>query len=863
MDFLREAVTKSHRFMELRDLLLLLARVACLLAFGCALARPYWNHVAATAQNPNQPVHAVMLVDNSLSMGYQTGDGILLDKAKAAAKQKIEELPSESIVTVLPTCGALGVSGAGMSFEAHARKEDALEALGTIAVVDRPARSGPVIDLAHEACRRITNMSAKRIFLFTDQQVQDWSSDAESDHLKQLPCPMQVVQVKPEENSGEIENVWVSDVQLRDGVANALRPASITATINYQGSTARHDVPVVLKVDGVTASVEKIELQPGQSREVTFPDYRISPSSKTSAGTASNPSLSVEVSIPASGVPFDRLPADNTRSIVVPIVGALPVVFVDPIANHEDVRRKIRGDTWWLRRWLVPSLVGSRQKAVGSNAAGGDGASLPTSYSLPPTNSGLVEPRLMTIDQMKRANLADARLVVIAGVAQPTPDEVTLLMEYVEQGGNVLLAAGGRFDPAAWTDVAWKDGLGILPTPLAAAAVGFPRDDRSASAAAVPPVALKFSSLAHEYFHPDGVSDEDLRAMLGPPTLFFKTVVALCDDGVKDRAVKAALGYFTAQRDKLAEIDRKVAELQKKDNVSASGSNNSANDSGFAQLKREREAIEPDWLVWRRDQIQVDANQDDNLEQKPAELAEKARPAVLASYTNDKPMLLRRRWGRGQVLFLTTSLSRDWTTLHDLPQSAWLIDRIARSLLAETVPSKNFSSEQGLVLPIAATNRNAQISLIAPDGTRQSLSVDSLGGDRFGVSLGNWTKRGIYHVVAVKQSGDSPTAKPLAASQITPDVLWDIPLAVNGPASESKLVPDHAADASNGAGHSFVDATGQAFSSTSGGTGEWTWWGIEAWKWLGGLVLFLLLAELLLAARVTPRGAPAAQVLSI
>lgn len=36
MDFLREAVTRSRRILELRDLLLLLLRVLCLLAFGAA-----------------------------------------------------------------------------------------------------------------------------------------------------------------------------------------------------------------------------------------------------------------------------------------------------------------------------------------------------------------------------------------------------------------------------------------------------------------------------------------------------------------------------------------------------------------------------------------------------------------------------------------------------------------------------------------------------------------------------------------------------------------------------------------------------------------------------------------------------------
>ena len=51
--------------------------------FGAALARPYLHASAAAIGRPDQPVHAVLLVDNSLSMGYQKLDGTLLDEAKA------------------------------------------------------------------------------------------------------------------------------------------------------------------------------------------------------------------------------------------------------------------------------------------------------------------------------------------------------------------------------------------------------------------------------------------------------------------------------------------------------------------------------------------------------------------------------------------------------------------------------------------------------------------------------------------------------------------------------------------------------------------------------------------------------------
>ena len=458
MDFLREAVTRSRRMMELRDLLLLPLRVLCLLAFGMALARPYWNRFSQAVIDPNQPVHAVLLVDNSLSMSYLKPDGILLDDAKVKAREFVESLPSGSVISVIPTCGPVS----GVNFEAYGRREDAVEALAAIKPVDCAARSGEVLDRALEACRRAMNMANRRILLVTDQQVSNWSADAEREHLKQLPCPMEIVQVVAD----QIENVWVNDVQLRDGVANAECPAVFTATIGYQGGEPRKGIPVVLKVDGRQVASQTIDLLPGQKREVVFPEYEF----PRSSGSDQTRYATVEVSIAKDKIPFDRLPDDNSRVIVVPVAESLPVVFVDSLGSHEDTKKKIYGDTYWLRRWLAPQ----------SGQAGQD--------------RPLVQVRHVTIDQLSRKLLADARLVVIGGVARPSPEQVTLLEQYVEQGGNLILAAGGNFDPIAWTEAAWKGGLGILPAPLAATPLGFAREDRRWATSKTVPLTLNFAS---------------------------------------------------------------------------------------------------------------------------------------------------------------------------------------------------------------------------------------------------------------------------------------------------------------------------------------------------------------------------------
>jgi hypothetical protein len=725
-------------------------------------------------------------------------DGILLDKAKAKAREWIEGLPSGSLVSVLPTCGPEAI----VNFEAYSRRSDALEALAAIRPIDCSAQPGPVIDRALEACRRTTSVSARRILLVTDQQVANWSADAEREHLKQLPCKMEVEQVAAD----QIENAWVADVQLRDGVANVESPAVFVATIGYQGGEPRKGVSVVLKVDGKQVASLPVDLQPGQTpREVVFPEYEFPKSTRRFAA--------VEVSLAPETIPFDRLPDDNRRVIVVPVADSLPVVFVDSLGAHEDAQKKVFGDTRWLRRWLAPQLGQADQ---GTRSSG---------------SRPLVQVRHLSIDELNRKVLADARLVVVAGVSRPPPEQVSLLKQYVEQGGNLLLAAGGNFDPVAWTEAAWQNGLGILPAPLAPATLGYVRDDPRWGTSKTAPLSIKFASLAHYYFRPEGLSDDQLREALGPPTFFHKIVEAECNQAIEDRAAEAAEKHFT----EVAGIDRQLADLE------AAGTADSQ--AKIADLRQQREKLQPLWLTWKK----AGAGGDEQP-LSVDELARRARPEVLAAYDNDLPMLLRRRWGRGQVLLLTTSLSPEWTTLHSLPQSAWLMDHIARCILSETLTAWNVNSEKGLVLPVAVAEHGARFTLIDPDGKQQALSVDSLGGDRYGIGLNDLTRRGIYRVKA-ERSDNAPSN---GAAQGDGALLWEIPLAVNGPAEESQLTPLQKSQADQG---SMVPAKGFVDDSEHSNTAApMQLQGVDLWKLLIGLMLALLLAESLLAARSISRA---------
>jgi len=783
MDFLREAIVRSYRIMQLRDLLLLALRTLSIVGFGVAMARPFLGS-SATAVDSGQPVHAVLLVDNSLSMGYEKLDGTLLDDVKTRAKELIEGYPRGSRISVLPICG----SATGFSYEAYYTTEDAAEAVAAIEPVDRAARAHETIDLALEACRRVPTMPSKQVILLTDQQVSRWPAESLGEHLRQLPSPMQVVEVAPEEP----ENAWISDFKLRDGVADLQTPAVFVATICYTGSVPRHGVQVTLAVDSVTIAAETVELIPSGEREVQFPPYRFDVS--TSGGKPAF--ATAEVSIPP-----DRLPADDRRFLVVPVVAALPVVFVDQYGQDEDPRRNRYGQTFHLRRLLAPV----------------------TSRTL--RGRQLVQVRHVKIDQLSRELLEDARLVVIAGVSSPQ-GVVSLLREYVDQGGNLVIAAGGFFDPALWTEAAWLQGLGILPAPLDPVAVGGLPEEAPGRAE---PFQLDFDSLVDSYFLLEATSREELEDLYRLP-YFFKAVAADTSDQVQEAMVTAVADEIDHHRRSLAEIERRLAELdelERKEKLSA------ADRQQQADLKRQRDRLKPNWLRWPGAEESVN----ESGQTPAAELAERSRPKVLARYTNGLPYMVRRRLGRGQVLLVTTGVSSDWNTL-SLTNTVLLFDRILRRMLQETLPRRNMSTEPPeLVLPVSAAERAARFTLKRPDGQEELLTVDPLGPERWGITVGNRTRRGIYRVTAAR--GPQASQEGLEAK------LWEIPLAVNGPADESQLLSATEAQLRQRSGSVRSLESVQAGAA---GLRRAQLYGTDLWRWVMFGVLACLLLELLLLA---------------
>ena len=161
MDFLRQAMQRNRRAVQLRDLIVLVLRCLAVAAFGVALARPFLSGVSSmqllgaigtgialivgvgaaawgiltsggkratafgisalgiaglllglasmlneptssseAAVSSRQPLHAIVILDNSMSMAYESLEGSLLDQAKTRATEFVDALPGESRIHI-------------------------------------------------------------------------------------------------------------------------------------------------------------------------------------------------------------------------------------------------------------------------------------------------------------------------------------------------------------------------------------------------------------------------------------------------------------------------------------------------------------------------------------------------------------------------------------------------------------------------------------------------------------------------------------------------------------------------------------------------------------------------------------------
>jgi len=842
MDFLREALERNRRVLHFRDILLLALRVLAVVLFGLALARPFFKGSAAgalwhgtllafcllvtfgsaialatsgnkqrkarlaasgllvaglvgstiglmgiarqssagadAAASARAPVHAVLIVDNSRSMGVESLGGTLLDRAKGKSAEFIDSLPPESRVTVIPLAGSEDQS---FTLHAYPNKEDARRQLDRIKLVDTEGSVRAGLEQADQACQQVTDLPSKRVVVLTDLQANAWQSGIAPELMQRL-SGLQIVDV----TTAPAANVWVAGLRLEDGLASAEVPCRLLARVEASGSSdaaagQSFEVQARLLIDGSEVASQAVQLSPGQTREIEFThqfDVLADPLKPGSAVAA--------VVIQSESQSNDQLPTDNRQQIVVPIVASLPVIFVDQYGEEENLEKNKIGETYALRHLMAPRSSSDKSQRR------------------------LIHIEHVRQDQLTQELLETARLVVMAGIERPDEAAIPLLREYVQQGGPLVILAGGLFDSVSWQERAWLNGRGILPAPLDAKPLGVSPEE---SAQQLQPFFADFSSMQHDFFLVDGEDPQSLSSLF-EATPFFK-------------AVKAEVAGPLIEAMLKGEADRLTDEKSFLDQYSA---RQSSGTSRKADEDRKYRAIEPAWWNWRSPLPLVDRSL------PPAELAQRSLPRVLAAFDNGHvPFVIERDIGAGRVVLFTSGATSNWNLLRG-SGAMYIFHRAFCQLMEGTLPTRNYRAGQKIAIPIERRS-DMRLTVTRPSGLREPLNLEAIGADVSGVLVRRPILAGTYTVAAERPDSTAPGS---AASQ-----LDEIPLAVNGAELESNLTTIGVADLQQKLGHDHARVlTADEPIRVEGGARR----GQDLWKLLAWCVLGSLLLEKLVLA---------------
>ena len=279
MEFLMSAIQKNARRLQLRDLILMAIRTLAVICLALALARPT---IAARSIVGGAKTGAVILLDNSLSMGYTTGGTVnnrpetRFDVARKLAKSILSQLESGSWCALF-TFNADVKSPIGDPSQNLGFIEQELD---TAAVLSDGSTN---VEKAFEKAQQVFarhpefQLANREVYLITDMQAYPFSVRSTSGSfgkmLKDLSTNAAVYIVNAGDNA--VENVAVTDLSSTDTLATVDMPLNCVAKIRNFGQNDVKGLVVHFFVDPVGADDKPtqqftVDIPAGETTSVSF-----------------------------------------------------------------------------------------------------------------------------------------------------------------------------------------------------------------------------------------------------------------------------------------------------------------------------------------------------------------------------------------------------------------------------------------------------------------------------------------------------------------------------------------------------------------------------------------------------------------
>lgn len=400
MRFVKVSTEKNQRRMLVEDMILLAIRCLMLALLALAVARPAMRSTTHNVFGQSK-VTAVIVLDNSASMGVSDGVQTRFDKARKIAEQAVDALPSGSAAAVILASDVAKEVIKEPTHDLNLARKAVREAL----LSDRPTDLFPSIEKALETLKGRSAIR-KEIYLITDGQLAGWRQLGDIQKTlktaKEQTGEQQVSSHIVLISDHEERNLGVSGLVLSSGLAPLNRPLRFEAQVANYGKLEAKDIKVALLVDGAAADEVTIpSVPPGGTRSVPL---------NTRLKTEGWHNVTARIG-------GDRFPGDDTRTLAVRAIREIRVLMVDGEPGTEPRE----GETFYLGHALVPvSPEEAEQYYVKTSA-------------IAPADMG-------------GTRFDDFDVVVLANVSDFSTDTATALENFVKRGGGLLIFPGGKLN---------------------------------------------------------------------------------------------------------------------------------------------------------------------------------------------------------------------------------------------------------------------------------------------------------------------------------------------------------------------------------------------------------------------------------
>jgi len=381
--FLAPLNQQRMRSLNMRRWLLLLLRVLIVAFTALAMARPSLRGGMTNLIPTKARSSVLLLVDTSYSMRAEGKDGTAMDVARQAAQRIVQELQQGDEVNL-------------MTFDAHATRwfqtpiHDFAVLQDRIDELEASWKPTNWKEGVEEALRLLgeTHESNRELYVISD--FVGVGPDSLDVDLSSLQDDVRVTFV--DARVEPFVNVSVEDVQTPAGAVLQDEPQRLGVNVRNHARDVPADCVLRVDLEGEPKGEASLRLAKDaqQLQEFTV----VATQAREVEGVVSKR--------------VDRLPADDVRHFVLPVVGQVSVLHVlgDPEADG----------AFFLSRALEPSREGR-------------------------SPIGLKE---VEAARFTSADLREQQAVVLSSDVRLTPSQIDILEAFVESGGGLLLFTGQR-----------------------------------------------------------------------------------------------------------------------------------------------------------------------------------------------------------------------------------------------------------------------------------------------------------------------------------------------------------------------------------------------------------------------------------